>query len=418
MKVLSLCDGMSCGHIALERAGILVEKYFAAEIKDIGIRVTRKNYPDTIHIGDVNKISYKDGVLYTENGDFNVGNIDLVMFGSPCQTFSVAMKKDKRTGLENLEKSGLFYQCNRILKEVNPTYFFMENVASMDKDDIGIVSDFLGVEPIKIDSQILGPALRKRLYWTNIPNITNPAPRKIMLQDILTDGYSDRLKARNLLVSDSRPLTTPVKMFHRYWSTGFTTLIFKDEEHFHDCVKEYERLAGGKRKVSADELDNYEGKVFDGVRYMNQKELEKCQTVPEGYTSCLTRNEAADVLGDGWTVDIIAHIFKHIPLAAEGREEEQAEGVIGQFDAPEEIKEEIMENAEKIENREQPEKIEEVTAEMPGETAPEGLDAVHQLKALAEERKALAMINDKTKRFADDVRAIEYAVSVLEAVGL
>lgn len=111
MKVLSLCDGMSCGHIALGRAGFRVDEYYAAEIKDIAIKVTKANYPDTVHIGDVNKISYKDGILYTEKSTFNVGHIDIVMFGSPCQTFSIAIPKDKRVGFENLEKSGLFYQC-------------------------------------------------------------------------------------------------------------------------------------------------------------------------------------------------------------------------------------------------------------------------------------------------------------------
>lgn len=108
ITVLSLCDGMSCGHIALEQEGIKVGKYFAAEIKDIGIKVTKENYPDTIHIGDVNKITYKDGVLHTEVGDFET-EIDIVMFGSPCQTFSVACKTDKRIGLEDDENQDCFY---------------------------------------------------------------------------------------------------------------------------------------------------------------------------------------------------------------------------------------------------------------------------------------------------------------------
>lgn len=313
MNVLSLCNGMSCGQVALERAGIKADKYFAAEIKDIAIKVTKDNYPNTIHIGDVNKISYKDGILYTENGDFEVGHIDLVMFGSPCQTFSIAIPADKRIGLENLEKSGLFYQCNRILKEVKPTYFLMENVRSMSDENRDAISLFLGVKPIMIDSQLVCPALRKRYYWTNIKGIQQPRNCGPLLQDILTDGYTDRKKARCLAVIDSRPNATPIKMFHRYYSTGFTTLIFKSEQHYKDCVAEYKRLAGGKRKISAHELDGYEGNVFDGVRYMNQTELERCQTIPEGYTKCLTRNEAADVLGDGWTVDVIAHIFTHIP---------------------------------------------------------------------------------------------------------
>lgn len=114
------------------------------------------------------------------------------------------------------------------------------------------------------------------------------------------------------MVSDSRPVTTPIKMFHRYYSTGFTTLIFKDKSHYKDCVKEYERLSGGKRKMAAKELDSYTGHVFDGVRYMNQEELEKCQCVPSGYTKYLTRNESADVLGDGWNIDVIKWFFSGI----------------------------------------------------------------------------------------------------------
>lgn len=284
MKVLSLCDGMSCCHIALDRAGIPVKEYYAAEIKEIGIRVTKDNYPDTIHIGDVNKISYKDGVLYTENGNYNVGKIDLVAFGSPCQSFSQAMKTHMRVGLKDKERSGLFLECYRILKEVNPKWFLLENVASMKKEDRDFLSECMGVEPIRINSKLVGPALRDRLYWTNIPNVTQPDDKKITLQSILTSGYTDREKARALLVSDSRPLTDKKKMMHRYRDTGFTTIIWEERDN------------------------------DDSIRYMNQTELERCQTVPEGYTKCLTRNEAANVLGDGWTVDVIAHIFKNLTV--------------------------------------------------------------------------------------------------------
>ena len=305
---MSLCDGMSCGHIALDREGVKVNKYFAAEIKDIAVKVTKENYPNTIHIGNVNNISYKDGILHTEIGDFET-DIDIVMFGSPCQTFSIACKTDKRIGLEDDNKSGLFLQCYRILREVNPKYFFMENVASMKNDDKDFITELMGVDPVKIDAKIISPELRNRYYWTNLNPKRKLEEKDIFLNSILTDGYTDREKARNLLVSDSRPLTTPVKMFHRYYSTGFTTLIFKNEEHYKRCVEEYERLSGGKRKISAKDLDDYTGHIFDGVRYMNQIELEKCQCVPEGYTSCLTRNEAADVLGDGWNIDIISWFF-------------------------------------------------------------------------------------------------------------
>ncbi len=280
MNVLSLCDGMSCGQIALERAGIKVNKYFASEIKDIAIKVTRDNYPNTIHIGSVTEVSYKDGILHTENGDFKT-DIDIVIFGSPCQTFSIAMKTELRVGLENEEKSGLFLECYRVLKEVNPKYFLMENVARMKKDDEEFITKLMRVKPIRINSRLVSPQLRDRLYWTNIPDVTTPEDKGITLQSILTSGYTDREKARALLVSDSRPLTTKSKMIHRY-STGFTTLVWEEKNN------------------------------DESVRYMNQVELERCQTVPEGYTKCLTRNEAANVLGDGWTVDVIAHIFKGI----------------------------------------------------------------------------------------------------------
>lgn len=299
---------MSCGHIALDRESVKVDKYFASEIKDIAVKVTKENYPETIHIGNVNNISYKDGILHTEIGNFET-DIDVVMFGSPCQTFSIACKTDKRIGLEDNNKSGLFLQCYRILKEVNPKYFFMENVASMKNDDKDFITELMGVNPVKIDAKIISPELRNRYYWTNIKPKRKLEERDIFLNDILTEGYTDREKARNLLVSDSRPLATPVKMFHRYYSTGFTTLIFENEEHYKKCVEEYEKLSGGKRKILAKDLDDYTGHIFDGVRYMNQIELEKCQCVPTGYTSCLTRNEAADVLGDGWNIDIISWFF-------------------------------------------------------------------------------------------------------------
>lgn len=302
---------MSCGQITLNECGIKVDKYFASEIKEIGIKVTKDNYPNTIHVGDLTKISYRDGILHTEIGDFET-EIDMVIFGSPCQTFSIACKTDRRIGLEDDMKSGLFLQCYRILKEINPKFFFMENVASMSEDDRDFITQLMGEKPYKINANLVAPALRNRYYWSNLSPENEVRKVNITLNDIIESGWSDREKARNLLVSDSRPLTTPVKMFHRYYSTGFTTLIFKSKEHYKKCVEEYIKLSGGKRKISAKELDKYSGDVFDGVRYMTQSELEKCQCVPDGYTKCLTRNEAADVLGDGWNIGIIKYFFNEL----------------------------------------------------------------------------------------------------------
>lgn len=315
LNVLSLFDGMSCGQIALNRLGINDYTYYASEIKPHAIKVTQDNYPHTIQLGDVTKVTYEDGILYSENGEFNVGKIDMVIGGSPCQNFSQACIKEKRLGLEG-EKSKLFYEYLRILEEVNPKYFLLENVASMDKDSRQQLDEYMGVKSFKINSEDFTAQLRNRLYWTNIDVDMNYEIKGDNLQSVLTEGYSDRIKSRCLLEGDSRPNTTPLKMFHRYYSTGFTTLVFKSEEHYNECKNHYDILYKG---FSAKEIDttmkNNDNSIYEGVRILNQVELERLQTVPEGYTKSVSRNEAASLLGDGWTVDVIAHIFK--PLVDE-----------------------------------------------------------------------------------------------------
>ena len=158
----------------------------------------------------------------------------------------------------------------------------MENVARMKKEDADFITKLMGVKPIRINSSLVSAQLRDRYYWTNIPNVTIPKDKHILLQDVLTSGYTNREKARALLVSDSRPLKTKEKMLHRYYDTGFTTIVWEEKG------------------------DN------DTIRYFNKRERERVQTVPEGYTNCLTENEAANVLGDGWTIEVIAHILKGI----------------------------------------------------------------------------------------------------------
>lgn len=315
-NVLSLCDGMSCGHIALDKVGIEVGQYFAAEIKDIGIKITMENYPGTIQIGDVNKVSYSNGVLHTEKGDFKV-DFDLVIFGSPCQSVSRAMKKDKRIGLNDSIRSGLFYECNRILKEVNPKYFLMENVV-MDKKFEQIISDMMGVNPIRINSKLLTAQMRDRLYWTNIPNVTVPDDKEITLNDVLIDGYYPYDKARCLMCNDSHGYYngcnwTPSKRFYRWYYKAFSTMIFPSKEDFDLCVKEFEKVTNGN-KPSASQFDDYIGNVFDNARYLWKEERARLQGVPVDYIKTLTEKEAADLLGDGWTVDVISHIFNGLKI--------------------------------------------------------------------------------------------------------
>ncbi len=300
MNVLSLFDGMSCGRIALERAGIEVDNYFSSEIKERAIKVADLNYPqDKINrLGDVTKI---DG--------YKLPKIDLLIGGSPCQDFSGANRE--RLGTNGV-KSGLFFEYVRLLKETEPKYFLLENVR-MKKEHQDLVSSIVGCEPIVINSELVAPHLRHRLYWTNIPVNEMPKDKGLKLNDFLINGYSDRDKARTLLESDSRPLNTPIKMVHRYFNTGFTTLIFKDKEHYEAVKKHFDTHFKDKTAKEIDEISKgMDLSVYQGLRYMNKEERESCQTVPHGYTSILTDNEAACVLGDGWTVDVIAHIFKNI----------------------------------------------------------------------------------------------------------
>jgi len=327
MNVLSLFDGMSCGQIALERAGIKVDNYYASEIKKHAIRVTQHNYPNTIQLGDVRNIKASE-----------LPKIDLLIGGSPCQDFSIA--NNKRDGLMGA-KSSLFWEYVRLLKECNPTYFLLENV-NMDIEDKKVITDALDVYPVEINSALVSAQNRVRLYWTNIQGetitlfgneISQPEDKKIMLKDILEQGFTERNKSTCILEGHSRPHTNPVNMIHRYNTTGMTTLIFKDKETYLR-VKEATKLgyidvARGQAvdlsyptsktrrgRLIEDKsnclLRSNEYYVFTGddVRYFTQTELEKLQTVPIGYTKILTRNEAACLLGDGWTVDVIAHIFK------------------------------------------------------------------------------------------------------------
>ena len=299
MNVLSLFDGMSCGRIALDKAEIKVDNYYSSEIKKYAIDIANKNYPEDKknRLGDITTLKGSD-----------LPTIDLLIGGSPCQDFSGANKD--RSGLKGI-KSGLFYEWLRLKNETKPKYFLLENVR-MKKEHQNIISKELGCEPIIINSRLYSPQLRHRLYWTNIPLI-NQTYSNIDLNDILENGFSDRKKARCLLESDSRPLSTPIKMFHRYYSTGFTTLIFKTERHYHNCVNHYNFHFKG---MSAKDIDNHihnsniDLSVYEGVRYLTPQEREDCQTVPRGYTKGLTDNQISCILGDGWTINVIAHIFK------------------------------------------------------------------------------------------------------------
>lgn len=182
MNVLSLFDGMSCGRIALDRLGIKVDNYFASEIDKYAIKIAQKNYPETTHIGDVREVKAN-----------NLPDIDLLIGGSPCQGFSWA---GKRLNFDD-PRSALFFEFVRVLRECKPKYFLLENV-NMKKEFQAIITEQLGVQPIRINSNLVSAQNRDRLYWTNIPVQSLPENKRIVLKDILEDGYTDREKSHCL----------------------------------------------------------------------------------------------------------------------------------------------------------------------------------------------------------------------------
>ena len=336
MNVLSLFNGMNTGRQALENVGIKVNKYYSSEIKPYAIELTQHHFPDTIQVGDVTK---------WREWDIDWKSIDLVLSGSPCQDLSQAGKKAGING----KKSSLFFIFIEILdyvKKLNPKVLFLqENVGSASKLDVGIMSRELGVYPVRINSSLLVAQMRDRYYWTNIKtkqtmfdvvtDIEQPKDKNILLKDILEDGYSDKEKSRALLESDERPVVQQHKAAHRYFNSGFTTLVFKDEQTF---LRVKEATTIGFVDIANNEgvdlsyptsktrrgrsmkdksnclLRNNEYFVFQGgdLRYFTQTELERLQGFPDGYTKILTRNKAASLLGDGWTLPVIEHIFKFI----------------------------------------------------------------------------------------------------------
>jgi DNA (cytosine-5)-methyltransferase 3A len=336
INVVSLFNGMNTGRQALENIGIKVNKYYSSEIKPYAIELTQHHFPDTIQVGDVTK---------WKEWDVDWESIDLILSGSPCQDLSAA---GKRAGIHG-KKSSLFFTFVDILnhcKSLNPNVLFLqENVGSASKLDVGIMSRALGVYPVRFNSSTLTAQLRDRYYWTNIRtkqtmfdivvDIPEPKDKKIFLKDILENGYVEAEKSRCILESESRPLKQQHKMAHRYFNSGFTTIVSKNKETYLR-VKEATKIGfvdianneavdlsyptsttrrgRGMKEKSNCLLRNNEYFVFqDGdIRYFTQTELERLQGFEDGYTSILTRNQAACLLGDGWTLPIIEHIFKCI----------------------------------------------------------------------------------------------------------
>lgn len=303
MRVLSLFDGICCGHLALERAGIKIDSYDAYEIEKNAIKATETNFPDVVQHGDV---TIEDFTKYK-------GKIDLLIGGSPCTNLSMA---GNGQGLKG-SQSKLFYEYARAIKEAQPKYFLLENVI-MKKEWEDIITNILGVEPIEINSSLVSAQNRRRLYWTNIPNVTLPEDKNITLEDILED-----IEFPNPAAIRGRRLNKATIVGRRLDKNGHR----KDTDKtipITQCLEVRATNTDKSNCLTTVDKDNVLTPLSIGrhpdafknnlpFRYYTTKEMCRLQTVPDDFLNMIPDSAARKALGNGWTVDVIAHIFSFLP---------------------------------------------------------------------------------------------------------
>jgi len=372
MNTLSLFDGMSCGQIALQKMGIKVDNYYASEIDKWAIQIAKKNFPDTIHIGDVTDVRAED-----------LPKIDLLMGGSPCQGFSFA---GKQLNFDD-PRSALFFQFVRLLRDCKPKYFLLENVR-MKKEYQAVISEHLGVEPVMINSALVSAQNRVRLYWTNIPGIEQPEDKGIVLKDILeespedctfmSDKFVNRNKDAGCLIDSNKPKASNLSAMEYVKNgrqgdyilcgrivgrkinpetgkrddynpnlkteqriearpdekSGCLTTVQKDNVLIvpEATKKGYTEINEGgcfdltfpnsktrrgrnmKDKSNCLTAANYDFMRYEHPTYrkLTPVECERLQTVPDNYTEGVSNTQRYKMLGNGWTVDVIAHILQGV----------------------------------------------------------------------------------------------------------
>lgn len=324
INVLSLFDGISCGQIALNKLNIPINKYYASEVDKPAIKETMANFPNTIQLGDIRNIDTS-----------NLEKIDLLFGGSPCQSFSMAGKRVGMSTTENIEvtsleqylslkengftfsgQSYLFWEYVRILNEVKPKYFLLENVVMAKKWE-DIITNTLGVKPIKINSSLVSAQNRVRLYWTNIPGIEQPEDKGIKLVDILEDDmYLSPSAVRG------RRLNKATILGRRLDERG----IRKDNDKrvpITQCLEVRGSNTDKSNCITTVAKDNVLTTLPIGrhpnafknklpFRYYTIKEYCRLQTIPEDYFKVSSESQIRKMIGNGWTVDVIAHIFSNI----------------------------------------------------------------------------------------------------------
>ena len=370
MNVLSLFDGMSCGRIALERLGIPVDNYYASEIDKYAIQVSQANYPDIIQVGDV-----------TELDTSTLPKIDLIMGGSPCQGFSFA---GKQLAFDD-PRSALFFEFVRCVEELKPKYFLLENVR-MKKEYLDVISEYMGVEPIMINSALVSAQNRVRFYWTNIPGIEQPEDRGMVLKDILENdaeepmysniygGFGEKKPRKHFnksvtIRANSGGGSIPnVKL--KDFDKNLSKMTTKDDKSFcltsnyHGAIaensierkqrtmiptsyrevrtEEAKRLRKEMRQKTGKDHTPFRAKKLvpreDGKvgtlttsltndhkisltkeqevywRKLTPVECERLQTVPDNYTNHVSNTQRYKMLGNGWTIEVIAHILKNMEI--------------------------------------------------------------------------------------------------------
>jgi DNA (cytosine-5)-methyltransferase 3A len=324
MNVLSLFNGMNTGRQALENVGIKVNKYYSSEIKPYAIELTQYHFPDTIQVGDVTK---------WREWDIDWQTIDLVLSGSPCQDLSAA---GKRAGI-NGSRSSLFFVFIDILnhiKSLNPNVLFLqENVGSAAKIDVGIMSRALGVYPVRINSSLVTAQLRDRYYWTNIrtkpygmfgdivSDIPQPKDLGIMFKDIITSGRVERVKSTALLegyISKNTFKDENSKEAQKYLKSrndiGMCPIVYVNTDK-HTCLNTGSGRGGSQEYLK--HRNETTGMITliqenEMVRTVNKIEMCRLQGFPDDYCDILTTAKAGSLLGDGWTLPVIEHIFKFI----------------------------------------------------------------------------------------------------------
>ena len=291
MNVLSLFDGIGTGRLALERAGIKVDNYFASEIEQDAITVAKTNFPDIIELGDINK--------YYE---WELPQIDMVIGGSPCQNLSNCNRY--KEGLDGKESS-LFFRYLDVLEKFKPRYFLLENVASMSNKNKDLITQYLverggdSTTPIEINSSLLSAQNRNRIYWTNIPNIEKPKDKKILFKNLISSNRKDW-----------RPVGEWVNK-----------PFYDGKVSKKDMLKTFNAEKSSTLTTKKGHPQNYylseDGKMYSNL---TADEYELLQTLPLGYTNMIKDAARYKAIGNGWTCDVIAHIFSFLPKEYKNKE--------------------------------------------------------------------------------------------------